>query len=829
MTKPFNLRERVASPLSANIKTMRARYLSEPLKIDIEYIAYYTDAHQKHDGINVYERRAQAHAYAMENLTPVIRNGEPFVGSKTRFVRGAIPYCNYACEYILRELKNESQHIQDKFAEVGTGGGIKTTIELAEQSEYEKFGSKFLISKKDKIQLNILAKYWKGKSMQDLGDRFWKRDFSEAATIEKGWQMGLYTAPHDSAPEGRYVLDFETALSVGFNQIITNIQNKIRHADVTDYASAQKLFFWRSGIRVLKSVISWANHYADEAERLLQKATVAEEKQRLHDIITMCRHVPAHSPRSFKEAIQFFWLVYLAGHIEGAQLGYSPGRFDRYMYPFYKKDKDADTLTDEQALNLLEALRIKMTEIEYMASFSWEGLGSGNLYQNMILGGLTAEGKPADNELSLLIIQAAINCQTTQPTLSIWYDDSLSDAFLLKAAECVKTGVGFPAFFNTKIFIQHALQRSKTSLANIRKYAAIGGCTEPTLEGMSYGIVQPGFVNNVKVFELALNGGTDPQSGISFDKTPLPKSYAELYQYVKFYLRKSIKSWQRYWNYVMAIHHDTCNLIYSSVLIKDCIEKGRSLDDGGAVCNDTPTTLSSGMVNVVNCLAAVKYALNHCRDITMDKIRMALKNNWKNYESMRRYLLNAPKWGNNDAEADNIYEDIFDYYCTLIVEQQNYQNEKYDPSMLAISTHVPFGKACGATPDGRYAGETLADGVTSPSPGTDKNGPLAVLNSAAKLDHTRIRGGLHNMKFSPSSLQGVNGSRQLIQLVKTYFDQLGFQLQFNVVDSRMLSDAQKNPEKYRDLIVRVAGFSAFFVELGKSIQEEIIARTEQKF
>ncbi|TSA28310.1 formate acetyltransferase [bacterium] len=823
----YDTRETKGTPSTENVKIMRDRYLSEPMMVDVEYMKLYTKAHKESDGLNSIERRAQCHSYALENLTPVIRDGELFAGNKTRFVRGAIPYANYATNYILRTLNKEEQEAQAKFTEIGTGGGIEKSQKIASEGKHEVFGKKFLISHDDKVVLKEIAEYWIGKCMQDVADRFWKKTFNKAEYIENGWKAGLYTAPHDPAPEGRYVLDFETALAEGFDNIIKKTKRLIKETEITDYESAERVYFWKAGIRTLEATIKWALNYAKEARRLAKTEKNEKRKKELLNIAEMCEYVPAKSPRNFHEAMQAYWLIYLAGHIEGAHLGYSPGRFDRYMYPYYIRDIENGTITKAEVLELLEALRVKMTEIEYMASFSWEGLGSGNLYQNMILGGLDEKGHRADNELSLLVLQSAINCQTTQPTLSIWYDPSLSDEFLLKAIECVKTGVGFPAFFNLKIYIQHELQKSKLPVSLIRKYAAMGGCTEPTMEGMSYGVVQAGFINHAKVLELALNGGQDPKTEIRLEQSRIPQTYDELVQSYKFHLRNSIKNWQRYWNYVMAAHRDTCNLIYSSMLVRDCISRGKSLDDKGAIVNGSPTTLSSGMVNVVNSLASVKKLVEDDKKLSMDELRKILAENWKDQEYLHKEAMDAPKWGNNDDYADAIYEELFDTYCEYVSEQLNYLGEPYDPSMLAISTHAPFGKVCGATPDGRYAGETLADGVTSPFYGTDKNGPLAVLHSAGKIDHTKIRGGLHNMKFLPSTLKGVQGSRKLLSLIKTYFDTLGFQLQFNVVDSKMLKDAQENPDQYRDLIVRVAGFSAFFVELGKSIQDEIINRTEQ--
>ncbi len=819
----FEPREIIKQPSTERIRHLRDQYLSEPLMIDPEYIYGYMEAHRKTDGMNVLERRAECHAYALENLTPVIRDNELIVGSKTRFVRGAIPYCNYASDFILKIFEEKQQEAQDSVTDLGDGGGIAKGRELAQSEDLDIFSHKFLISKKDKDNLKECAEYFKGKSMQDVGDALWKTTFSAADYIEKGWEAVLYTAPHDPAPEGRYVLDFETALNEGFQKIIEKMKKNILKTQITDYKSAEKVYFWKAGIRVLEATITWANNYANEAERLAQTEMDPKRKQELLTIAGHCKWVPENPPRNFIEAMQAFWFIYLAGHIEGAHLGYSPGRFDRYMYPFYKEDTQ---ISEDEVLELLEALRIKMTEIEYVASFSWEGLGSGNLFQNMIIGGTDENGRRGDNELSMLILQSAINCQTTQPTLSIWYDDSLSEEFLLKAVECVKTGCGFPAWFNLKIYIQHELQTSGLPVPVIRKYAAMGGCTEPTMEGMSYGIVQAGFINHGKLLELAMYGGKDPRTDLQFTETKIPRSYEELIKVYKIHLETAIQNWQSYWNIVMAAHRQTCNLIYSSVLIRDCVERGLSLDDGGAICNEVPTTLSSGMVNVANSLAAVKRLVEDQKLFTMAEVMEACKNNFENNDDMRRKALDAPKWGNDDDDVDEIFVDLFDTYCEFVKNGINYLGKPYDPSMLAISTHTPFGKVTGATPDGRLAEIPLCDGVTSPFPGTDVNGPVAAILSAAKVDHTKIRGGLHNMKFHPVTLKGILGSKKLISLIKTYFDYLGFQLQFNVVHTEMLRDAQNNPDKYRDLIVRVAGFSAFFVELSKSIQDQIIERTE---
>jgi formate C-acetyltransferase/4-hydroxyphenylacetate decarboxylase large subunit len=824
----FMPREVVARPSTDRVVRCYERYLSEPLYIDCEYIRFYTERHREVSHWEEQERRAECHSHAMERLTPVIREGELIVGGKTRYVRGAIPYANYASEYILRELRREQQDAQDAVTDLGTGGGIARVRELAKAGEFEVFCRKFLISSEDKAALQECAGYWRDKCMQAEGDRLWKRYYPHADWIEKGWQAVLYTAPHDPAPEGRFILDFETILGQGLQSVIRRCEEKITAtlAHASSISETAKVRFWRAAIRTLQATVNWAQNYGRLATELA-KAEVDSDRQR--ELRTIAAHCLSFGdpPRSFREALQHFWFAYLAGHIEGAHLGYSVGRFDQYMQAFYQHDREQGVLDEGSALELLELMRVKHTEIEYVASFSWEGLGSGNLFQNLMLGGYTADGLPADNELSRLMLRAAIHTPTTQPTLSIWWTPGLGEEFLFEAAECVKTGVGFPAWFNTDVYIKHELVRNPgLGIGFIRRYAAMGGCTEPVLEGCSYGVVQPGFINHLKVFEFALHGGIDPRTGIALEKRTPPSDFRTLLEEYKYFLSRAIRHWQEYWNIVMEAHSHTTPLIFCSAVMRDCVERGRNMDHGGLLNNATPTTLSSGLVNVANSLAAVHMLLEQgvC---DLDELRAALQADWRGFAPLRRRCLESPKWGNDDPRADELFRDLWHYYCETVEQGPSYLGDHYDPSMLAISTPAPFGKACLATPDGRRCGEPLADGVTSPHPGTDTSGPTAVLRSVQKVDHTRIRGGLHNMKFHPVALRGRPGSLRLIQLIRPLFEtQTAFQIQFNVVDSRMLRDAQVHPDQYRDLIVRVAGFSAFFVELGKAVQDQVIERTE---
>ncbi|MDD4646000.1 MAG: pyruvate formate lyase family protein, partial [Bacteroidales bacterium] len=798
--KPFP-REIISQPSTARSAFFKNRYLEAPLMVDIEYIRYLTESHKQTDGMEIQERRALNHAYALEHLTPVIHSDDLLAGNKTRFIRGAVPYANYAAEPFLKEMRKQEQDAQSKHAETGVGGGVAKALAEAEQNGMKVISGKFLISEPELNEFKDICEYWEGKCFMDQGNRLWKENFAEAGFIENGWKTGLYTAPHEPCPEGRLILDFDMALHKGYLAIIAEIEQKIKDFQPEKISESGKLNFWRSAVTVLKGAIRFAQNYAAEAARMAAAEKDPQRKSELLQIAEVCNRVPMETPRNLREAVQSYWFTYLLGHLEGSHLGFSPGKLDIVLIPWYQADVN---VRFEDAVSLFEELFVKMTQIEYIASLSWQGLGHGNLYQNLILGGVDAKGKPASNEISMAILQAQINMQMTQPTLSVWWDNKLSNDFQMKAAECVKTGVGYPAFFNQNTYIRHELKTSHLPIKVIRQYSAMGGCTEPTLQGMSYGIVQAGFVNHGKIIDLVLNNGTDPITGIRMFEERKLNSYADVRQYYIDIMHAAVRNWQPYWNYVMLAHRNTVPLIFCSVFVRDCISRGKNMDNGVSILNQSITTLSSGMVNVANSMAVIKKLCFDEPVTTLPELIQAVRNNWEGAESLRRKALEAPHWGNDDDYVDSIFIDLFDDYCTWVKGQNNYLGYPYDPSMLAISTPVPFGKVCEAFPDGRLKGEPLADGVTSPYPGSDTLGPTAVIRSSSKVDHTRIRGGLLNLKFHPSALSGENGSKNLLALIKTYFENPGFHVQFNVVDSNMLRDAQEHRENYRGLVVRVA-------------------------
>lgn len=816
----FAAREITRDTSTERTQRLKQRYLEAEMRLDLSWSLYITEYFKKTEGQPIVERRAGAFRYALEKLTPIIREDELIVGSQTKYIRGSHPYPEFAVRWIKEELEREPDQKEEKVFQLGKGGGIA--------KEHTFIVYKY--TEEDKKILRDLVCYWEGRSLECIARRYFK-EMGRGEELDSAENSLLVTPMNFPTPEGRFVLDYEKVLRIGFNGILKEIEEGERRLQVITMDDFRKVQFYKAARYCCEGIITWANNYASEAERLARKEEDPQRKKELEKIAETCRWVPANPPRTFYEALQSFWFTYLAGLVESGAMGMSPGRFDQFMYPFYQKDKEEGSIIREEVIELLECLRIKFTEVQRITSRAWEGLSSGGLFQNMILGGITPKGEDASNELSHLLIESAITMQTVQPTLSIRYNDRVSEDFLLKGIELVKTGIGMPAWFNDDVAIPHFLNYTRASLEEARDYA-MGGCSEMQLPGSRYGINIPGFVNEAKCLELALNDGVDPVSGHQVGVSTGAVEEMDFEQLMEAYKKQqahALALQADFWNLVMGIHRGSTPLIYCSVLTDDCIERGLCMDDGGVRYKDSPTLLISGMINVANSLAAIKKCVFEDQAFTLKHLNEALAANFEGddeYGEMHKKVLAAPKFGNNDDYVDSIAKQLYDEYYQEVFRHLNYFGVPYTPGALSISAHPIFGKACGALPDGRKAGVSLCDAGVSAFPGTDTNGPTALILSGSKIDAIPALSILFNMKFHPTALKGMGGSKNLLSLIKTFFDLGGWHIQFNVLDTEMLKDAQLHPANYRNLIVRVAGFSAYWVELSKQVQDEIIARTE---
>ncbi|HHW41804.1 MAG TPA: indoleacetate decarboxylase [Syntrophomonadaceae bacterium] len=839
----FVPREIKREPSTERGKRIKERFLNARCMIDPEFAVLYTEAWKKYAGEPLYIRRARSYKYALEHVTSVINEDELIPMQGTRFMRGAAPKLQYSQKFyphMIKKAKDESDRVYD----VGTGGG---------RSHKAKEGhidlGVFDILEEDVPALLDACAYWDGKCIEDVADKFLQENFPEYEDLKNAFETVIFPPSVVSIMEGRWIPAYDIIIERGLEDVIRECEEHIKNTLPTTKDVAEQVMFWRACVIACEGVINWAKNYAAKAREMAESETREWRKKELLEMADILEWVPAKPARNFREALQAAWIGHLATWVECSVVGLSPGRWGQLLYPYYKKDIEDGRITKAEVLELLELLRIKFSSEEYISPRSWAALASGNQFQHMVVGGVDADGMCSDNELEELILEAGINMQTTQPTLGIQVNRKTSERLLMKAAECTKAGAGYPAWFNNDMSIQHLLlnhAEENITLEDARN-VCLAGCVEIGLQGMGHGICHPAFYNEVKTLEIVLNDGVDPRTGKRVFE-PLGKidSYEKLWEAWCKVEEKFMKVYMRYWLYVVAVRREINPLIFGSVLLKDCVAKGRPVDNLGARYNKTVTLLNSGMVNVANSFAAIKKCIFEEKLFTMEELLEAMRDNFgfepgdktgrfsmleqkrlhNKWDKIHKALLAAPKFGNDDDYVDEIFVKLWKHYNEVCFSETTYNGFKWVPAALSISSHGPFGRVCGATPDGRLAGVTLTDGILSATPGTDVNGPIALLNSGVKLDPTEMRSVQLNMKLHPNAVKGVEGSRHLINLVKTYFERGGYHVQFNIVDSNMLRDAQAHPENYRDLIVRVAGFSAYWVELAKPIQDELIARTE---
>jgi len=500
---------------------------------------------------------------------------------------------------------------------------------------------------------------------------------------------------------------------------------------------------------------------------------------------------------------------------------------DQYLYPYYKRDMDEGRLTKEEAIDLLECFRVKMSTLRLFNDIHYHEIVSGEAqYHNVTLGGQTPDGEDATNELSYLFLEAASRTRTPHPTLSISSHEKLPEDFALKGLELVRAGLGFPAFFNDKSSIPWLLSLGAT-LEEARNYC-LGGCVSHIVSGQA-SPMEAFFFNLPKCLELALHNGFDPRT----EKQLGPKTgeFADLKTFDA--LVDAFKTQVKYFseqgaaiiNEQRIVRSEVTPTMLSSAFTDDCIRNGKSCTGGGAH-HVVLMQVGVGMIDVADSLAAIKKCVLEENKISKQGLLEALSLNFEGKEEVRRILLTAPKYGNDDDGVDKIAADLYAWWWRMVSNLDAPYGVKYTPAPYSVSAHGAAGKRVGALPSGRLAWTALADGSMSPSPGVDTNGPTAVVNSAGKIDQTPLFGTLLNLKFHPSALKTREDLKKLHALIKTYFGDGGKHVQFNVVNKKMLLQAQDQPANHKDLIVRVAGYSAFFAELDKSAQDDIISRTE---
>lgn len=779
------------------IEAMKERFLTITPEICVERAQLITESYKETEKLPITLRRAKALEKILENISIFIQEDELIVGNQASKTRSSPIFPEFSIKWLLGELDR-----------------------LEKRS-----GDVFLISEDKKQAIRDIASYWDGRTTNELAASMMTE---EAKQAQKG---GVFTVGnYFFNGVGHISVDYARVLREGLNGIIAQAEAEMEQLDVANPDHLKKRQFLQAVLIANRAVIRFAERYADEADRLAAEEENPDRKAELQEIARICRKVPAQPAETFWEALQSFWFVQLVIQLESNGHSISPMRFDQYMYPYYLASRD--TMSAEQMQELLDMLWIKFNEINKVRDEdSTKAFGGYPMFQNLIVGGLTRDGEDATNEMSFLALQATANTKLYQPSISIRIHDRTPDTLYMKALEVSRIGLGMPAFYSDRIAIPMLLSRGLTR-EDARDYGIIG-CVEPQVGGKTEGWHDAAFFSMAKVLELALHDGycheCEDQLGLHTGDITEFTSFDDVMNAYRTQMEYFVNLLIHSDNAVDIAHGERAPLPFLSSLVDDCLEKGKSLQEGGAHYNFTGPQ-GVGVGNVADALAAVKKLVFEEKKVTLQELKDALLSNFADAEDLRQMLINrAPKYGNDDEYADELAHDGAVIYCKEVEKYTNPRGGQFQPGLYPVSANVPLGTMVGALPDGRKAGTPLADGV-SPVSGRDHIGPTAAVKSVSKLDHQIASNGtLLNQKYHPNALKDERGLRNLKAVTETLFTGGGFHVQYNVVSREMLLDAQEHPENYRGLVVRVAGYSAFFTALDPALQNDIIARTEHVF
>ena len=804
-----------------------------------------TESYKETEGQPMITRRAEAFAHILRHIPIIIRDEELIVGSSTIAPRGCQTYPEFSYQWLEDELD---------------------TVET-------RSADPFYIAEETKQELREVHKYWKGRTTSELATSYMAPEAIRAI------EHNIFTpGNYFYNGVGHVTVKYEEVLAIGYEGIMAKAQAELDKCQVGDEDYARRSHFLNAVILSCQAVIEYAQRYAALAEKLAAECDDPVRKEELHIIAMNCSRVPAKGANGFYEACQSFWFVQQLIQLESSGHSISPGRFDQYMYPYYKKDLDNGNITREFAQELMDCIWVKLNDLNKCRdAASAEGFAGYSLFQNLIAGGQNKDGEDVTNDLSIMSIQASVHVHLPQPSLSVRVWNGSPHEFLIKAAELTRTGIGLPAYYNDEVIIP-SLQNRGLSLEDAREYNIIG-CVEPQKAGKTDGWHDAAFFNMCRPLELVFSNGMDKGElvGIQTGDVAGMTTFEEFYDAYKKQMEYCISLLVNADNAIDVAHAERCPLPFLSCMVDDCMKRGMSVQEGGAVYNFTGPQ-GFGIANMADSLYAVRQLVYKDKMISMEELKEALAWNYgkgmdaqtaadmtasvlkemerqgqvidektaasvlqavlnmkpteqqkARYEEIHHLIDQVPKFGNDIPEVDYFARDVAYTYTRPLQNYRNPRGGQYQAGLYPVSANVPLGGQTGATPDGRYAHTPVADGV-SPSAGKDVKGPTAAATSVSRLDHFIVSNGtLFNQQFHPSALAGREGLEKFVALIRSYFDQKGMHVQFNVVDRDTLLDAQKNPEKYKHLVVRVAGYSALFTTLSRSLQDDIIRRTEQGF
>lgn len=818
--------------------------------VESERAVLATEAYKESEQLPAIMRRAKVVEKIFNELPVTIRPDELIVGAVTINPRSTEICPEFSYEWVEKEFDTMEHRVADPF----------------------------IIPKKTAQDLHEAFKYWPGKTTSSLAASYMSESTKESMA------GGVFTVGnYFYGGVGHVSVDYGKVLKIGFRGIINEVTSALEALDRSEPGYIKKEQFYRAVIISYNAAINFAHRYAQEANRLAQQESNPTRKQELEQIARNCTRVPEHGATTFWEACQTFWFIQSMLQIESSGHSISPGRFDQYMYPCLVADK---AISKEFAQELVDCCWIKLNDINKTRDeVSAQAFAGYAVFQNLCVGGQTEDGRDATNDLSYMCMEATAHVRLPQPSFSIRVWQGSPDTFLYRACELVRLGLGVPAMYNDEVIIP-ALQNRGVSLRDARDYCIIG-CVEPQAPHRTEGWHDAAFFNVAKVLEITLNNGRagskqlGPVTGEMTQYSGMNDFYSAFTKQMAHFVHQLVEAC----NSVDIAHGERCPLPFLSALVDDCIGRGKSLQEGGAIYNFTGPQ-AFGIADTGDSVYAIQKQVFEDRKLTLNELKGALDANFgqqvgsvaaksslgeqdvyevvkriidshgsldpaaiKNevyrqlasvsaapaatgnnarFEEIRHILENTPCFGNDIDDVDFVARRCALIYCQEVEKYTNPRGGQFQAGIYPVSANVLFGKDVSALPDGRLAKEPLADGV-SPRQGKDTFGPTAAANSVAKLDHfIASNGTLYNQKFLPSSLAGESGLRHFSGLVRNYFDKKGMHVQFNVIDRNTLVEAQKNPQQHQDLVVRVAGYSAQFVVLAKEVQDDIISRTEQQ-
>ena len=801
--------------LTERVKKRKQECENATLQISGQRALSFTNSWKETGADPIHLRWAKAFARVLDESVVVIREGEIIVGGETKYPVGGEVTPEHNPHDLINALEKKRYRTMSEV--------MFATIEPDQEAA-----------------VGETARYWVDRSMRDVVNKAWRRRNGEEYAKLLGDGVRVFTDTVGIVAKSQTVFS-PRVLKEGLNGIIQRAREEkektlssIHYSSTLSPAVYHKVTILDCIIIACEAMIRFAKRHAELARRLAKKESDPVRKKELEKIAERCEWIPANPPRNFRETLQFYWFIHLGLRKESPfPSGPCPGRMDQWLYPFYEKDLMEGKLTPQEAAEILGCLWVKLNELQSVHGLFFEKEAAASLLQQVTLGGQTKDGKDTINELSYLILEVARQLKMPQPGIYIRWHTGIDHNFMVKAIETNReTQGGIPAFLNDQAAVRNFLAMGVDYEDAIEWCAA--GCLSYTIPHCQLPVRMPLYINIPKVFEITLNNGIDPRTGLQAGIqtgdpakfTCIEEHYEAFWKQYSYFIDKAIKDY--YVGYGAKM--ERLGTPFTAALLDDCITKGLDVFEGGerypqlAVCFG-----QRGCVDVTDSLAAIKKLVFDDKKLTMSELLDALARNWDGKEDIRQLCLQAPKYGNDNDYVDEIFNQVSLEANEIILSSPNpWSGKRWKVGRPALTGHYYYGEVVGALPNGRKAGTPLYDAALSPAGGADVNGPTALIKSATKVNHFQpeMDSLVLNMKFSPSVVQSQESVQKMLALLKTFFDRGGWHVQFNIISKEDLLEAQKHPEQWRHLIVRVAGYSAYFVDLPRAIQDEIIARTE---